>query len=129
MTIAKPGASAVVVLSVDGAEVARTEVARTVPVAFTASETFDVGTNLGSPVSLTIRWKGAGAARIASLSLPVCGLVGDILGELLRQVAGGVLPADILYGVAEAQGFTATLSASQTGSVTWQARAGYFDTF
>jgi arylsulfatase len=27
-------------------------VARTVPAAFTASETFDVGTDLGSPVSL-----------------------------------------------------------------------------
>lgn len=51
-TIAKPGAPADVVLSVDGAEVARTEVARTVPAAFTASETFDVGTDLGSPVSL-----------------------------------------------------------------------------
>ena len=51
-TIAKPGAPAVVVLSVDGAEVARTEVARTVPAAFTASETFDVGVDLGSPVSL-----------------------------------------------------------------------------
>ena len=51
-TIAKPGAPAQVVLRVDGAEVARTEVARTVPAAFTASETFDVGVDLGSPVSL-----------------------------------------------------------------------------
>jgi arylsulfatase len=51
-TIAKPGAPAEVVLSVDGAEVARTQVARTVPAAFTASESFDVGTDLGSPVSL-----------------------------------------------------------------------------
>jgi hypothetical protein len=51
-TIAKPGAPAAVVLSVDGVEVARTEVAQTVPVAFTASETFDVGLDLGSPVSL-----------------------------------------------------------------------------
>ena len=42
-TIAKPGAPAEVVLTVDGAEVARTTVARTVPAAFTASETFDVG--------------------------------------------------------------------------------------
>jgi arylsulfatase len=39
------------VLTVDGQEVARTTVARTVPAAFTASETFDVGTDLGSPVS------------------------------------------------------------------------------
>jgi arylsulfatase A-like enzyme len=51
-TIAKPGAPAEVVLSVDGKEVARTTVARTVPAAFTASETFDVGIDLGSPVSL-----------------------------------------------------------------------------
>jgi arylsulfatase len=51
-TIAKPGAPAEVVLKVDGAEVARTTVQRTVPAAFTASETFDVGVDLGSPVSL-----------------------------------------------------------------------------
>jgi arylsulfatase len=50
--IAKPGAPATVVLTVDGAEVARTTVERTVPAAFTASETFDVGVDLGSPVSL-----------------------------------------------------------------------------
>jgi arylsulfatase len=50
--IAKPGAPAEVVLSVDGIEVARTTVKRTVPAAFTASETFDVGVDLGSPVSL-----------------------------------------------------------------------------
>jgi arylsulfatase len=51
-TIAKPGAPAEVVLAVDGKEVARTTVQRTVPTAFTASETFDVGVDLGSPVSL-----------------------------------------------------------------------------
>jgi arylsulfatase len=50
--IAKPGAPAEIVLSVDGQEVARTTVARTVPAAFTASESFDVGLDLGSPVSL-----------------------------------------------------------------------------
>jgi arylsulfatase len=33
-------------------EMGRTTVARTVPAAFTASETFDVGMDLGSPVSL-----------------------------------------------------------------------------
>ena len=49
--IAKAGAAAEVVLSVDGKEVARTTVKRTVPAAFTASESFDVGTDLGSPVS------------------------------------------------------------------------------
>ncbi len=47
----KPGAPADIVLSVDGNEVARTAVKMTVPAAFTASETFDVGVDLGSPVS------------------------------------------------------------------------------
>jgi arylsulfatase A-like enzyme len=51
-TIAKPGGPADVILSVDGKEVARTTVKRTVPAAFTASESFDVGIDLGSPVSL-----------------------------------------------------------------------------
>ena len=51
-TIARPGAPAEVVLKVDGKEVARATVKRTVPAAFTASETFDVGVDLGSPVSL-----------------------------------------------------------------------------
>ena len=40
------------VLAVDGKEVARATVMRTVPAAFTASETFDVGIDLGSPVSI-----------------------------------------------------------------------------
>ena len=47
----KPGAPADIVLSVDGREVARATVKMTVPAAFTASETFDVGIDLGSPVS------------------------------------------------------------------------------
>ncbi len=51
-TVAQPGAPADVVLKVDDQEVARTTVKRTVPGAFTASETFDVGVDLGSPVSL-----------------------------------------------------------------------------
>jgi arylsulfatase len=51
LTDKRPLSPAEVVLSVDGREVARTTVARTVPAAFTASETFDVGTDLGSPVS------------------------------------------------------------------------------
>ncbi len=51
-TIPKPGAPADVVLKVDGKEVARTTVKRTVPGAFTASETLDIGVDLGSPVSL-----------------------------------------------------------------------------
>jgi arylsulfatase A-like enzyme len=49
---AKPLSPADVVLKVDGREVARTTVKRTVPAAFSASETFDVGVDLGSPVSL-----------------------------------------------------------------------------
>ena len=51
-TIPKPGAPAAIVLMVDGKEVAKDTVKRTVPAAFTASETFDVGADLGSPVSL-----------------------------------------------------------------------------
>ena len=47
----KPGAPADIVLSVDGKEVARTTAKMTVPAAFTASESFDVGVDLGSPVS------------------------------------------------------------------------------
>jgi arylsulfatase len=49
---AKPLSPAEVVLTVDGQEVARTTVRRTVPAAFSASETFDVGVDLGSSVSL-----------------------------------------------------------------------------
>ncbi len=51
-TLAQPGAPATIVITVDGDEVARTIVERTVPGAFTASETLDVGVDLGSPVSL-----------------------------------------------------------------------------
>ena len=51
-SIAKPGGAADVVIKVDGAEVMKTQVPRTVPAAFSASETFDVGVDLGSPVSL-----------------------------------------------------------------------------
>jgi arylsulfatase len=50
--IAKPGGPAAVVLKVDGAEVGKVDVKRTVAGAFTASETLDVGVDLGSPVSL-----------------------------------------------------------------------------
>jgi arylsulfatase len=48
----KPLSPAEVVLKVDGQEVARATVNRTVPAAFSASETFDVGVDLGSVVSL-----------------------------------------------------------------------------
>jgi arylsulfatase len=50
-TIAKPGASDEVILRVDGIEVAKGTVPVTVPAAFTASESFDIGLDLGSPVS------------------------------------------------------------------------------
>ncbi len=49
--IARPGGPAEVVITIDGAEAARTTVDRTVPAAFTATELFDVGLDLGSPVS------------------------------------------------------------------------------
>ncbi len=51
-TSLEPLAPANVVIKVDGTKVASTKVKRTVPAAFTASESFDVGTDLGSPVSL-----------------------------------------------------------------------------
>ena len=48
----KPGASALVTISEDGKELATCDVKRTVPAAFSATETFDVGADMGSPVSL-----------------------------------------------------------------------------
>lgn len=50
-TLTKPGAPAEIVITVDGNEIARMTTKRTLPLAFTASETFDVGVDLGSPVS------------------------------------------------------------------------------
>ena len=47
----QPTAPAMVTLNVDDREVGKVVVARTVPAAFTASETFGVGVDLGSPVS------------------------------------------------------------------------------
>lgn len=47
-----PGAPATFVMRVDGIEVARGTTPFTAPLCFTASETLDVGINLGSPVSL-----------------------------------------------------------------------------
>ncbi len=47
----KPMSPATVVLKADGRDVGTVVVARTVPLAFTASETFGVGVDLGSPVS------------------------------------------------------------------------------
>jgi arylsulfatase len=48
----KPGAPATVTISLEGKEIAVCYVKQTVPVAFSATETFDVGVDLGSPVSL-----------------------------------------------------------------------------
>jgi arylsulfatase len=50
-TIARPGSAGTVVIQVNGSEYARLDLQQTVPLAFTASETFDVGVDLGSPVS------------------------------------------------------------------------------
>ncbi len=47
-----PGQAGTVMLVVNGKQVAKADLKRTVPAAFTATETFDVGIDLGSPVSL-----------------------------------------------------------------------------
>lgn len=51
MSAAKPGAPAQVVLRVNGREVGQGQLPFTVPLLFTASETFDVGQDLGAAVS------------------------------------------------------------------------------
>ena len=48
----KPGGAGTVTLTVDGKDVGTTDLKRSVPLIFTASETFDVGVDLGSPVSI-----------------------------------------------------------------------------
>jgi arylsulfatase len=50
--IAGPGKAGTATLLVDGQQAGQAELKRTVPAAFTASETFDVGADLGSTVSL-----------------------------------------------------------------------------
>jgi len=50
-SIAGPGKAGTVTLMVDGEQVGTVELRRTVPLAFTASETFDVGIDLGAPVA------------------------------------------------------------------------------
>jgi arylsulfatase len=52
MSSPQRAAPASITLRVNGAEVARGNVNLTVPALFTATETFDVGRDLGSPVSL-----------------------------------------------------------------------------
>ncbi|MDA7618356.1 arylsulfatase [Verrucomicrobia bacterium] len=49
--ISRPGGSGKVQIMVDGIEIAGTTLKQTVPGAFTATETFDVGIDLGSPVA------------------------------------------------------------------------------
>ena len=51
-TISQPGAPAEVQIQVDGKPAISAKVPRTVPGAFTASETLDVGKDLGAPVSI-----------------------------------------------------------------------------
>ncbi len=51
-TIDQPGGAADVVISLNGDQLAAGQVPRTVPAAFTATESFDIGLDLGSPVSL-----------------------------------------------------------------------------
>ncbi len=51
-SIERPGAPGTVSIHVDGAEVIEVPLERTVPAAFTATESFDVGVDLGSPVSM-----------------------------------------------------------------------------
>ncbi|MEO1614654.1 MAG: arylsulfatase [Planctomycetota bacterium] len=50
-SLPKPGAPLTVVMTVDGDEAAKMTTRLSVPAAFSASETFDVGVDLGSPVS------------------------------------------------------------------------------
>ena len=50
-TITGPGKEGTAVITVDGKEIGRAELKRTVPAAFTASESLDVGVDLGSTVA------------------------------------------------------------------------------
>ena len=52
-TITQPGGPADVTISLNDSSLATVQVPRTVPAAFTATESFDVGRDLGSPVSLS----------------------------------------------------------------------------
>jgi arylsulfatase len=68
-TIARPGGPADVALFIDDKEAFRVDVKRTVAGAFSASETFDVGEDLGSPVSFAYFDRGPFAfnGRIADV--------------------------------------------------------------
>jgi arylsulfatase len=52
ITSPKPGSPGELILSIDGREAGRAQLPYTPPLGFTASETFDVGIDLGSPVAL-----------------------------------------------------------------------------
>jgi arylsulfatase A-like enzyme len=64
----KRGGPIEVTLNVDGSEVAKGTVELSVPLAFTASETFDIGTDLGSPVSLSYYDKAPNALVKAKIN-------------------------------------------------------------
>ncbi len=89
---AKPLSAATVVLKVDDQEVGSVVVARTVPAAFTASETFGVGVDLGSPVSpdycdrRPFRFEGT----IESVDVEVFGAAHRVQGEevVVSKAAG-----------------------------------------
>ena len=51
-TISKPGFPGTIAIKVDGQEIGQLNLNKTVPGIFTASETLDIGKDLGSPVSL-----------------------------------------------------------------------------
>ena len=69
--ISGPGKAGDVVVRVDGKQVATTRLERTVAAAFTATETFDVGVDLGSTVSQSYfdRRPFAFAGRIESVQV------------------------------------------------------------
>jgi hypothetical protein len=72
----RPGALAEVVVKLDGHAVVRTTVGRTVPGAFSATETFDIGIDLGSPVSLEYhdRRPFAFSGTIRSVDVTIAGV-------------------------------------------------------
>lgn len=55
--VPKPGGPADVSIKIDGKDAAKGVVNRTVPAAFSASESFDVGLDMGAPVSMRYHYK------------------------------------------------------------------------
>lgn len=66
-TTKKRGGPIDVTLSVDGRPAAKGTVELSIPLAFTASETFDIGTDLGSPVSASYYDKAPNALKKAKI--------------------------------------------------------------